>query len=146
VRWLAPRPGRFTPGKDPVPIVQDAGWAPRPVWTNAVNLVPIGIRSPDCSDGSEELYRLRYPGPCVAEGGGGGGGGEIKKLSYTVTKGPRLTMGLWCEPFRKFVCRLVAELDWKAYCSNKIVLRLPWNKLTSKSVHFLTFSWVGKVR
>ena len=24
-RWSAPRPGRFTPGKDPVPIVQEAG-------------------------------------------------------------------------------------------------------------------------
>jgi len=23
----------FTPGKDPVPIVQETGWAPRPVWT-----------------------------------------------------------------------------------------------------------------
>ena len=22
-----------TPGKDPVPIVQEAGWAPGPVWT-----------------------------------------------------------------------------------------------------------------
>jgi hypothetical protein len=29
--WTAPRPGRFTPGKDAVPIVQEAGWAPRPV-------------------------------------------------------------------------------------------------------------------
>jgi hypothetical protein len=25
--WSAPRPGRFTPGKDPVPILQEAGWA-----------------------------------------------------------------------------------------------------------------------
>jgi hypothetical protein len=24
-------PDRFTPGKDPVPIVQEAGWAPEPV-------------------------------------------------------------------------------------------------------------------
>jgi hypothetical protein len=31
--WSSPRPGRFTPGKDPVPIVQEAGWAPGPVWT-----------------------------------------------------------------------------------------------------------------
>jgi len=28
----------FTPGKDPVPIVQEAGWAPGPVWTGAENL------------------------------------------------------------------------------------------------------------
>ena len=28
-------------------IVHEAGWAPRPVWTDAENLVPTGIRSPD---------------------------------------------------------------------------------------------------
>jgi hypothetical protein len=44
--WSAPRPGRYTPGKDPVPIVQEAGWAPGPVWTCAKNLAPTGIRSP----------------------------------------------------------------------------------------------------
>jgi len=38
--WLTPRPGRFTPGKDPVAIVQEAGWASGPVWTDAENLVP----------------------------------------------------------------------------------------------------------
>jgi len=37
----------FTPGKDPVPIVQEAGSAPGPVWTGAENLTLIGIRSPD---------------------------------------------------------------------------------------------------
>ena len=31
-----PRP----PGKDPVPIVQEAGWAPGPIWTGAENLAP----------------------------------------------------------------------------------------------------------
>ena len=38
---------RFTPGNDPVPIVQEAGWAPGPVWTGAENLSSTGIRSPD---------------------------------------------------------------------------------------------------
>jgi hypothetical protein len=47
--WSAPRPGRFTPGKDSVPIVQEAGWAPGPVLTCAKNLAPTGIRSPDRS-------------------------------------------------------------------------------------------------
>ena len=41
-----PRP-HFTPYKDPAPIVQEAGWAPGPVWTGAENLAPTGIRSPD---------------------------------------------------------------------------------------------------
>ena len=38
--WSTPRPGRFTPGKDPVPIVYEAWWAPGPVWTDAENLAP----------------------------------------------------------------------------------------------------------
>jgi hypothetical protein len=32
-----------TPGKDPVPIVQEAGWAPGPVRTGAENLAPPGF-------------------------------------------------------------------------------------------------------
>ena len=36
---VTPRP-LFTPGKDPVPIVQEAGWAPGPVWTGAENFAP----------------------------------------------------------------------------------------------------------
>ena len=53
----------FTPRKDPVPIVQEAGWAPGPVWTGAENLVPTGIRSPDRPARSQSLYRLSYPVP-----------------------------------------------------------------------------------
>jgi len=37
----------LTPRKDPVPIVQEAGWASGPVWTGAENFAPTGIRSPD---------------------------------------------------------------------------------------------------
>jgi hypothetical protein len=40
-------PVAFTPGKDPVHIVQEAGWASEPVWIGAENLAPTGIRSPD---------------------------------------------------------------------------------------------------
>jgi hypothetical protein len=50
-----------TPGKDPVPIVQQAGWAPGPVWTGAENLASTGIRSPDRPAHSQLLYRLSYP-------------------------------------------------------------------------------------
>ena len=38
--WSTPRPGRFTPGEDTVPIVQEAGRAPWPVWKSAENLAP----------------------------------------------------------------------------------------------------------
>ena len=36
-------PAAFTLGKDPVPIVQEAGWAPGPVWIGAENLAPPGL-------------------------------------------------------------------------------------------------------
>jgi len=54
-----PRP-HFTPGKDPVPTVQEAGWAPGPVWTGGKS------RShrdsiPDRPAYSQSLYRLSYP-------------------------------------------------------------------------------------
>ena len=41
----APRPGRLTPGKGPVPTVQKAGWTPGPVWTGAENLDPRTVQS-----------------------------------------------------------------------------------------------------
>jgi hypothetical protein len=61
--WPTPRSGRFTPGKEAVPIVEEAGWAPGPVWRDAENLALTGIRSPDRPAPSESLHRLRYPGP-----------------------------------------------------------------------------------
>ena len=44
--WSTPRPGRFTPGKDPVPIVQEAGLAPGSVWTCVENLTPPPVFDP----------------------------------------------------------------------------------------------------
>jgi len=58
--WSAARPGRtFTPGKDPVPILQEAGWAPGPVWMggkscpNRNSILHHPARS-------QSLYRLSY--------------------------------------------------------------------------------------
>ena len=36
-------PVASTPGKDPVTIEQEAGWAQGPVWTGAENLVSPGL-------------------------------------------------------------------------------------------------------
>jgi hypothetical protein len=36
-------PAALYPGKDTVPIVQEAGWAPGPVWTVAEDLAPPGF-------------------------------------------------------------------------------------------------------
>jgi hypothetical protein len=51
--------------RDPVPILQEAGLAPGPVWTGAENLAPTVIRSPDRPARSQSLYRLNYPGPRI---------------------------------------------------------------------------------
>jgi len=59
---VTPRP-LFNLGKDPVPIVRKAGWAPGPVWTGAKNLASTGIPSPDRWARSQSLYRLSYPDP-----------------------------------------------------------------------------------
>ena len=43
--WVAkvtPRP-LYPREKDPVPIVEEAGWAPGPVWTGVENLHPPGF-------------------------------------------------------------------------------------------------------
>ena len=54
-----PRP-HFTPGKDPVPIVQETGWAPGPVWTGGKSR-PHRDSIPDLPAPSQSLYRLSYP-------------------------------------------------------------------------------------
>jgi len=40
----------------PLPIVQEAGWIPGPVWKGAENLAPTGIRFPESSALSESLF------------------------------------------------------------------------------------------
>jgi len=57
---VTPQP-LFAPGKDPVPIVQEVGWAPGPDWTGKENLARTGIRSPDLPARSQSLHQMRYP-------------------------------------------------------------------------------------
>jgi len=54
-----PRP-HFTPGKVLVPILQEAGWAIKPVWTGGKSR-PNRDSIPDRPARSQSLYRLSYP-------------------------------------------------------------------------------------
>ena len=54
-----PQP-HFTPGKDPVPILQEAAWAPGPVWTSEKSR-PHRDSIPDRPAVAQSLYRLSYP-------------------------------------------------------------------------------------
>jgi hypothetical protein len=66
--WSASRPGRALPS---VPIVQEAGWAPEPVWTQRIEekifcpLPGIEPRSAGRPVRSQTLYCLSYPGSVI---------------------------------------------------------------------------------
>ena len=53
-------PAASTPGKDPIPIVQEAGWAPWSVWKGG-NSRPHRHSIPDRPARRPSLYRLSYP-------------------------------------------------------------------------------------
>ena len=59
-----PRP-HFTAGKDPVPILQEAGWAPGPVWTGGKSR-PHRDSIPDRPARSQSLYRQSYRAHCCS--------------------------------------------------------------------------------
>jgi len=66
-RWWVvsstPRP-HFTPGKDPVPILQEAGWAPGPVWTGGKSR-PHRDSIPDRPSLSSVAIPTELPGPQI---------------------------------------------------------------------------------
>jgi hypothetical protein len=83
--WSASLPGRaLPPGKGPpVPIVQEAGWTPEPVWTQRLqekSFAPAGIepRSPCRPARSQTLYCLSYPAPSY--------GGSTDNIKTTVCR------------------------------------------------------------
>jgi hypothetical protein len=62
-----PRP-LFSRGKKkaPIPIVEEAVYAPGPIWTGMKKrkyFAPTGVRNANRPACSGSLYRLRYPGP-----------------------------------------------------------------------------------
>ena len=61
--WSAARSGRtLPPGIDSVPIVEEAGWVPGPVWTCGISR-PYRDQIPDLPARSQSLYRLSYLEP-----------------------------------------------------------------------------------
>jgi len=65
-RWVVtstPRP-HFTPRKDPVPILHEAGWAPGPVWTDGKSR-PHRDSIPDRPAHSSVTILTELPGPLL---------------------------------------------------------------------------------
>ena len=69
-----PRP-YFTPGKEPVPIVQEAGWKTGPVRTGG-KYRPTGIQFPDRPAPSSVAIPTELPGPLRYTG-------VIEKILFT---------------------------------------------------------------
>ena len=64
---MKPRP-IFIPGKDRLPIVQEAGWAPGPVWTGAENLTAHQDSIPGPSSPYPVAIPTTLPGPLLPYG------------------------------------------------------------------------------
>ena len=59
---VTPRP-QFAPRKGPAPIVQEAGWAPGPVWTGAEKISPPTGFDPGPSSPYPVAIPTKLPGP-----------------------------------------------------------------------------------
>ena len=49
VEWSTLCPGCFTPGRVPVPIVEEAGWASEPIWMDPEHIFPTRVQTPNRS-------------------------------------------------------------------------------------------------
>ena len=63
--WSAARPGRtLGPGKDPLPVLQEAGWAPGQIWKGGKSR-PHRDLILDCPARSSVAIPTELPGPDV---------------------------------------------------------------------------------
>ena len=61
---VMPRP-HFAPRKDPVPIVQEAGWAPEPVWMSRKSRPPPGFDSQTVQPVVSVAMPIELPSPLL---------------------------------------------------------------------------------
>jgi hypothetical protein len=107
----------FTPGRNPVPILQEAGWAPGPAWTDG-NSRPHRDSLPNPPACIQSLYRLSYR--------------AHTQRRYLAQKFIKFFYILW----RK--CHKTVSFGWKNYTlpikSDKRVAVLPisfiWSRIT----------------
>jgi len=120
-----PRP-HFTPGKDPVPILQEDGWAPGPVWTGGKSR-PHRDSIPDCPAQSHSLYRLSY-------------------LANTVNHLRWLFSAETLQNIRQFNNQFTCSHTYQLWCSvhfickllTLVVRKVGWTLLDKRSHAFLT--------
>jgi len=112
-----PRP-HFTSGKDTVPILQVAGWAPGPVWTGGKSR-PHRPSIPDPPVRSQSLYRLKYPAQYYCK--------YVPKFGIQLAL---ILVRLWINPWRRmasksfgFCIRFCVAFKERSNCLKKMVRR-----------------------
>jgi len=123
---VTPRP-LFTPGKDPIPIVQEAGWAPGSVWPGAGNFASTGIPSPNRPARSQSLYRLSY---------------RAHKLLYYNPQNIKFLKLFW---YYKYLCSTINVASDTGEIKSKTAMAKPaFNTKAALFVIKLTFNWTKK--
>jgi hypothetical protein len=105
--------------RDPVPIVQEAVWAPGPAWTCVKNIALAGVLSFHRPVRSESLHRLCYPGPLSPCGS------KFKNAwSYSYTFYPSYAFVMWCLMKRRDIILCFGSFFKNSlkYLTNKIRL------------------------
>ena len=122
-----PRP-LFTPRKDPVHIVQEAGWHPGPVWTGVENLAPHRYSIPGPSSPQPVAIPTIATRPT-------GYNIECKKMHSRNTI-KFLRTNVWKLVFLSLIERLHSTIP--SLC-NILQLKIHLHVLNSVSVEFLSF-------
>jgi len=139
--WSAARPGRtLHPVKTPVPILQEAGWAPGSVWTGG-KFRPNRDSISDRSARSQSLYRLRYPS-------------HIEKNIQTWKAGTGIRRKLHCSTLKKMArCSWRLVPIYQTTGRNVPEDRNVHNRINTYTIHIIwtkleswTPWWVGRIR
>ena len=109
----------FTPGKEPVPILQEDMWAPGPVWKGG-NSRPHWNSNPDRPARSHDATPTELPGPyiyeyinvklitnaptCLGVSAPSSGSFDIAFASYKMLKLLKITQTVDCYMKKKFCC------------------------------------------
>jgi len=103
--------------------VQEAGWAPGPVYTGTENLSPTGIQSLDHPAHSELLYWLRYHSPSLP---------NFSQVKYLRPKA-------W-NPTRSFYSCLIIKLFFYFHLLFTVI-PCQWVSLIQSALFILIYIW-----